>query len=154
MTDLLALVANELQRPVPADIAAMATHLRQELGGAAVLFYGSALRTDSLDGVLDFYILRDEPDDAPRPPWAFLWPRMSYHECAIGDRLIRAKVATMTIGTFEAAASGDTLDTTIWARFAQPGRLLGAVSTGIAQRIADAVCACVRSVHERGSFAP
>ncbi|HWJ68883.1 MAG TPA: hypothetical protein VNS79_02385 [Sphingobium sp.] len=144
MSDLAALVARELQRPVTADIATLATQLRQQLGGAAVLFYGSALRTANLDGVLDFYVLRDEAERTG-PPWAFLWPHVSYHECEIGGRIIRAKVATMGIGTFAAAATGHSLDTTIWTRFAQPARLLVPVSTRVAQAIADAVCACVRT---------
>jgi len=145
MTDLAALVARELQRPVPADIAEIAAQLQQQSSAAAVLFYGSSLRTASLDGVLDFYLLHDEPDAARRTPWAFLWPRVSYHEYAIGGRTIRAKVAAIRIGTFEAAASGDTLDTTIWARFAQPSRLLGAVSPDMARRIVDAICSCART---------
>lgn len=144
MTALPALVAHELRRPAATDIAALAAHLREALGGEAVLFYGSALRTDSLDGVLDFYVLHADPAGS-RPKWAFLWPRVSYHEHEINGRIVRAKVAAMPLATFEAAARGDTLDTTIWARFAQPARLLIAGTADVEQRVVAAVCDCVRT---------
>jgi len=95
----------------------------------AVLFYGSNLRTGSLDGVLDFYVL------LPGPVEKGIWPRVSYHE---RDGL-RAKVATMTLATFAEAAKGALRDTTIWARFVQPSAL--AWSRDPAQR--DAVAAAV-----------
>jgi len=144
MTALAGLVADELRRPAAADIAALATHLRSLLGGEAVLFYGSALRADNLEGVLDFYVLRADPAGT-RPKWSFLWPRVSYHEHEIGGRIVRAKVATMSLATFEATARGNRLDTTIWARFAQPARLLVAATPEIERRVIAAICDCVRT---------
>ena len=48
---------------LPAPVAALAAELAARAGAAtaAVLFYGSALRDDALDGVLDFYVLTDRP---------------------------------------------------------------------------------------------
>ncbi|WP_121115976.1 hypothetical protein [Croceibacterium ferulae] len=89
-----------------------------EAGAAAVLFYGSNLRTGSLDGVLDFYVLTDGPVERG------LWPRVSYREWRHDGRDLRAKIATMHLATFAAAAAGRTLDTTIWARFVQPSALV------------------------------
>ena len=43
-------------RPHPA-VSAFAAHLAQDRNALGVLFYGSNLRTGSLEGVLDFYIL-------------------------------------------------------------------------------------------------
>jgi len=83
-----------------------------------VLFYGSNLRTRSLDGVLDFYVLTDGPVESG------IWPRVSYHEWRDGGHDLRAKVATMTLATFHAAAAGNLIDTTIWARFVQPSALI------------------------------
>jgi hypothetical protein len=144
MTTLRTLVDGELHRPVGSTIHAAAQQLGRSLGGDAVLFYGSALRTDDLDGVLDFYVLRDTGSSS-RPLPDFLWPHVSYHELDIGGQIVRAKVATMPLATFEAAARGSRIDTTIWTRFAQPSRLLVARSATIADRVADAVGASLRT---------
>ncbi len=144
MRPLKALVTEELRRPARSSIVAAARQLGQKLDGQAVLFYGSALRTGDLDGVLDFYVLRaDRPGAQPLPD--FLWPHVSYHELDMDGQIIRAKVATMPLGTFEAAATGDRIDTTIWARFSQPTRLLVAASPETADRVAEAVCAAIRA---------
>ena len=45
-----------------------------EAGALGVLFYGSNLRTGSLEGVLDFYVL------LPGPQRERIWPRVSYRE--------------------------------------------------------------------------
>jgi hypothetical protein len=135
------LVRTGLDQPVRAEILAMASALQRELRGAAVLFYGSALRTGDLDGVLDFYVLRAGKPRRSLVSW--LWPDVSYHEQEIGGRIVRAKVATMPLATFERAARGKTIDTTIWTRFAQPARLLLADDAAIANRIESAVMASI-----------
>ena len=103
-----------LDRPVDPAIAAFARELGEAAGARAVLFYGSNLRTGSLDGVLDFYVL------LPGARETGLWPRVSYREKVAGEVVLRAKIATMALATFAEAARGNTLDTTIWARFVQP----------------------------------
>ena len=117
MSTLAARLGAALERPIDPAVTAFAAHLGEEAGGAAVLFYGSNLRTGSLDGLLDFYILL--PGVCERG----IWPRVSYHEWRHDGAVLRAKVATMTLATFEAAAKGETRDTTIWARFVQPSAL-------------------------------
>lgn len=105
-----------LDRPVPPVIAEVAERLAQEEPGTrTALFYGSNLRSGSLDGVLDFYLLTDRPRERG------LWPRVGYREMVLADgQTARAKVAVVTQETFAAAASGRLLDTTVWARFVQP----------------------------------
>ena len=49
-----------------------------------------------------------------------LWPDVSYHEFEAGGRTYRAKVAAMTLAQFQAAVTGQGMDTTIWTRFVQP----------------------------------
>lgn len=110
-------VKASLSRPVEPVVRAFAAALGEAAGARAVLFYGSNLRTGSLDGVLDFYVL------LPGPVERGIWPRVSYHERDDAGRTLRAKVATMTLETFAAAAGGELLDTTIWARFVQPSAL-------------------------------
>ena len=110
-------IHTSLNTPIDPAVRAFATHLGEAAGALAVLFYGSNLRTGSLDGVLDFYVL------LPGAGETGLWPRVSYHERRRDGLALRAKVATMTLETFAQAASGELLDTTIWARFVQPSAL-------------------------------
>lgn len=145
---LASFVTAELHSQVPAEVEAVARKLREQLGGVAVLFYGSVLRTRALGDLLDFYVLTDfPPDDLQTRRWpGWLWPDVSYHEIDMGDRLIRAKVATMPLRIFERAVTGATMDTTIWIRFAQPCALICAsdpvyearVERSIGQAIATA----------------
>ena len=115
MTDTLAdRIAATLDRPVRDEVAAFARRLGEEAGGVAVLFYGSNLRTGSLEGVLDFYVL------LPGPQRERIWPRVSYREWDHSGIRLRAKIATMSLAQFAQAAGGTSRDTTIWARFVQP----------------------------------
>lgn len=107
------------------------------LGGEAVLYYGSTLRTGDLDAILDFYVLKK--GGAPSLVSRYLWPDVSYHELAFGEQIIRAKVATMPTGTFVRAARDETIDTTIWTRFCQPSRLLIAADEGVAAIVRGAI---------------
>lgn len=111
--DLAALVAASLDRPVVEPARAFAAELARSADVVAVLFYGSNLRTGSLEGVLDFYVLTDGSRERG------LWPRVGYREW----NGLRAKIATMTLATFDAAAADRTIDTTIWTRFVQPAAL-------------------------------
>ena len=111
---LKARVAASLDAPMAPPVRAYAGKLAEEASARAVLFYGSNLRTGELEGVLDFYVL------LPGPQESGIWPRVSYHEWDHDGQVLRAKVATMHLATFHAAAAGDLLDTTIWARFVQP----------------------------------
>lgn len=120
--DLRAYVARALAAPVPPGVRAVADLLATP-STAAILFYGSNLRTGALDGVLDFYVLSDGPRERG------MWPTVSYHEFAIGGHVLRAKVATMTLATFAQAAQGGLVDTTIWTRFVQPAALIRANDT-------------------------
>ncbi len=118
MTALSERISSRLAAPVDPAVSEFARALAEDAGARAVLFYGSNLRTGSLDGVLDFYVL------LPGEERARIWPRVSYHERGHGDVTLRAKVATMALSTFAKAASGELTDTTIWARFVQPSALV------------------------------
>lgn len=102
------------------EVAAYARMLAEEAGALAVLFYGSNLRTGSLEGVLDFYLLM------PGEQQERIWPRVSYREWEHRGETLRAKIATMSLAQFAKAASGRSRDTTIWARFVQPSALIWA----------------------------
>ena len=115
---LAARVEQQLQREVRPEITAFAQALAEEAGAMAALFYGSNLRTGSLEGVLDFYLLM------PGKQIEAIWPRVSYHEREEGGEILRAKVATMSLEKFAEACRGNSRDTTIWARFVQPSTLV------------------------------
>ena len=116
--NLTARVETALDRKVDPAISAFAAHLGEEAQAMAVLFYGSNLRTGSLEGVLDFYVLTYGAAEKG------LWPTVSYREWEHGGQMLRAKIATMTIAKFSDAANGSLIDTTIWARFVQPSALV------------------------------
>ena len=110
-------LADRLEPRLLPPVTHLAGALARETGAAAVLFYGSNLRTGSREGVLDFYVLL--PDGRENR----IWPRVSYREVERGGKVLRAKIATMRLATLERAATGDLLDTTIWTRFVQPSAL-------------------------------
>ena len=126
-------IAQSTQRAVPSEVARYAAILAREAGALAVLFYGSNLRTGSLDGVLDFYVL------LPGPQQERIWPRVSYREIEHGGTTLRAKIATLSLEKFTQAARAETYDTTIWARFVQPSALIW-------QRDEDAAAAVVTAL--------
>jgi hypothetical protein len=141
--DLARLVAGELGVQPPWQAAAMGAEMARRFpDAAAVLFYGSVLRTGDLDGVMDFYVLTRRP----RRGWRglagrLLWPDVSYHEFEAGGRTHRAKVASMTLAQFQRAVTGEGIDTTIWTRFVQPAALVWAADAGVAQGVREAVAA-------------
>lgn len=118
--------------PAVAEFAAM---LARDAGAVAALFYGSNLRTGSLEGVLDFYLLM------PGQQQEKIWPRVSYHEWDFRGQTLRAKVATMALSTFAEAAKGARRDTTIWARFVQPSALVWRADESILGKVTAAITA-------------
>ena len=137
--DLAARVASALDAPVQPAVAAIAAELGEQAGARAVLFYGSNLRTGSLDGVLDFYVL------LPGPQHERIWPRVSYREWDRGGMVLRAKIATMALETFARAAAGRSRDTTIWARFVQPSGLAWAKDEASRADVIEAIASAAET---------
>lgn len=133
--DLAQRIGASLDRSVRDEVAAYAKRLGEEAGALAVLFYGSNLRTGSLEGVLDFYIL------LPGPQRERIWPRVSYREWDHAGERLRAKIATMSLRQFANAAKGLSRDTTIWARFVQPSALVWQANEEARAEVAQALCA-------------
>ena len=128
-------IAARLTPTIDPAVATFAEALARASGARAVLFYGSNLRTGSLDGVLDFYIL------LPGTQESAIWPTVSYHERPHNALILRAKVATMRLATFARAASGELADTTIWARFVQPSALVWAADDAARSDVIAAIAA-------------
>lgn len=135
----------ELATPAPEAVVALAQALVDPSRDAAVLYYGSTLRTGDLSGILDFYRLTRVPHRRGLHGLAerVLWPEVSYHEVLVGERVLRAKVATLPLATFRRAAEGRTLDTTIWARFVQPTQRVWSKDAEAAGAATGAVAAAV-----------
>jgi len=144
-------VDRELRRDLPAAVCEFAARLAERGGDtvAAVLFYGSNLRTGDLDGVLDFYVLVDSLARWHRPGLAALAnrtlpPNVSFEVAGIDGRELRAKAAVLSLAQFSRGMRAGALDTTLWARFAQPAglafvrdataraQLVGAIATALA----------------------
>ena len=149
---MLDLVGAELRAPAPPHAVAFAARLVSAFESpVAVLFYGSVLRTGDLDGVMDFYVLTGQP----RKGWRgavgrVLWPDVSYHEIEHDGRILRAKVASMTLDQFALAARGSEMDTTIWTRFVQPSALVWSSDPEIEPVVIDAVA---EAAHSAARFA-
>lgn len=134
-TALAQRISASLAVPVDPAVAEFAANLARDAGAAAALFYGSNLRTGSLEGVLDFYLLM------PGPQQEKIWPRVSYHEWDYAGQTLRAKVAAMALPTFAEAAGGTRRDTTIWARFVQPSALVWLAEDNLRDTVTGAIAA-------------
>ena len=133
MSALSERISSRLAALVDPAVSEFARALAEDTGARAVLFYGSNLRTGSLDGVLDFYVL------LPGEERVRIWPRVSYHECEHDGVTLRAKVATMALSTFADAALGELTDTTIWARFVQPSALVWQANEAASKEVLAAI---------------
>jgi len=140
----------ELAAAVSPAVQAFAAELAR-LGGdacAAVLFYGSALRTGATDGVLDFYVLLDDLRGWPQSRlavWANIWlpPNVEFRTLEVDGERVRAKIALLRLDQFRRHADRQSLDTTIWARFAQPVALVWARDEAARRQAAAGVAAAV-----------
>ncbi|MEO8724089.1 MAG: hypothetical protein ABI395_11340 [Sphingobium sp.] len=145
--NLKALVAQELAMPVDARATSMAAALaaRYPRVARAVLFYGSCLREKQLDGLmLDFYLIVSDYPAAYGKSWLaranrLIPPNVFPFE---HDGLI-AKYAVLSEADF-ARLSGMEADTvSVWARFAQPSRLLWVADARAQAATVEAVAGAV-----------
>lgn len=140
----------ELAQPAPEGALALAAELARRGGTAtsAVLYYGSALRAGSLEGILDFYVLLDHVDAWPGSLLARLgnrWlpPNVGYLELDHGAQRLRAKFAVMSRAQFAQRLTDASRDTTIWARFCQPALCVWSRSAADREAAAELVAAAV-----------
>ncbi|MGE0683640.1 MAG: hypothetical protein AB7P69_22420 [Candidatus Binatia bacterium] len=92
---------------------------------AAILFYGSCLRGNTLDGVLDFYVLVDSYRAAYASPFltvlnTALPPNVFYLEVQDDRQTLRAKYAVISRADFQHAATLRSVHAIVWGRFCQP----------------------------------
>ena len=143
MTELRALVAEELSQSVDPRVRAMAQAIaaRHAPASRAVLFYGSCLRERELEGrMLDFYLIVSNYRAAYAKRWLALAnrlipPNVFYFET---DGL-SAKYAVLSEADFWRLNGPETRNVSVWARFAQPSRLVWASDQEARTKVIDAV---------------
>ena len=140
---LTQLVRAELATPVDPRVTAMAAAIAAQYPGAsrAVLFYGSCLREVQLDGLmLDFYLIVSDYGDAYDRRWLAAANRLIPPNVFPfqHDGLI-AKYAVLSEADFHRLNRPETRSVSVWARFAQPSRLVWAVDDTAANRAVAAV---------------
>ncbi|HVO00982.1 MAG TPA: hypothetical protein VMT54_02215 [Candidatus Cybelea sp.] len=150
------IIREELERPVSMTIAALAEALRgrHQQAAVAVLFYGSCLRASEAElaeKLPDFYVLVDDYRRAYAKTWlAFanriLPPNVFCVEVDILDRRLRAKYAVISVAQFTHGCSAAARDTSIWARFSQPTRLVWSRDAATSHRVIAACSDAVRTM--------
>jgi hypothetical protein len=137
------LVADELAQPVDPRVTAMAEAIAAKHDGAsrAVLFYGSCLRQQQLEGLmLDFYLIVSDYRTAYDKGWLatanrLIPPNVFYFE----HENLRAKYAVLSDADFARFCSADAPDLSVIARFSQPSRLVWVADYGARLRVESAV---------------
>ncbi|WP_106640080.1 hypothetical protein [Allosphingosinicella vermicomposti] len=149
---LTSLVAAELAEPVQPRVAAMAEAIAALYPGAAraVLFYGSCLRTAELDGqMLDFYLIVSDYRAAYGRRWlatanSLIPPNVFPFE----HHGLAAKYAVLSEADFQRETGLDARSVSVWARFAQPARLVWAKDDEARQKVVESVAQAAPTLFE------
>ncbi len=124
------MVAAELKEPVKPRVAAMAEAIAARYGDAAraVLFYGSCLRTADLDGqMLDFYLIVSDYRAAYGKSWLATANRLVPPNVFPFEHAgLAAKYAVLSQADLMRECGPEARSVSVWARFAQPARLVWA----------------------------
>jgi hypothetical protein len=130
MHSLQQLIAEELAVPALPQVQAFAAHIAAQYPAAAraVLFYGSCLRTEQLDGqMLDFYLIVSDYAAAYDKAWLAKWNRrLPPNVFPVQHDGLTAKVAVLSETDFHDLNRAGASAVSVWARFAQPSRLVWA----------------------------
>lgn len=137
------LVAQELAEPVDHRVSGMAAAIAALYPGAAraVLFYGSCLRERQLEGLmLDFYLIVSDYEAAYGRSWMVAANRLiPPNVYPFQHEGLAAKYAVLSEADFERLNGSETLSVSVWARFAQPSRLVWSADPAAAARAIGAV---------------
>jgi hypothetical protein len=128
MLSLTQLVAEELATPAQTGVAEFARHIAAQYGTAsrAVLFYGSCLRSEQLQGeMLDFYLIVSDYEAAYGKGWLSTWNRrLPPNVFPFQHNGLIAKVAILSERDFHYLNRPAASAVSVWARFSQPSRLV------------------------------
>lgn len=153
---LVSEVASMGSRAVSKDFSILVEELKSRFESSldAILLYGSCLHSDEIgDGVVDFYTVVDDYSNAYQEHYlryfnAWLPPNVFFLEVSRQEKTFRAKYAVISMADFE-KGNQYWFHSYLWARFAQPVRLLYVRNETIRQRVynslAHAVVAFLKS---------
>jgi hypothetical protein len=137
------LVAAELAEPVDPRVTEMAAAIAALYPGSAraVLFYGSCLRERQLEGLmLDFYLIVSDYRAAYGKSWLAAANRLiPPNVFPIENRGLTAKYAVLSEDHFARECDLSARTTSVFARFAQPSRLVWAADETARARVTGAV---------------
>ena len=143
MLSLTQLVADELAIPALPAIQDFAAHIAGVYSSAAraVLFYGSCLRSEQLEGqMLDFYLVVSDYDAAYDTKWLAKWNRLlPPNVFPFQHDGLTAKVAVLSEQDFHDLNRPAASAVSVWARFAQPSRLVWAADDAARTMAAKAI---------------
>ncbi|MDP9413213.1 MAG: hypothetical protein M3Q08_03790 [Pseudomonadota bacterium] len=143
MTGLRELVAAELAEPVDPRVAAIAAAIAARYGAAArvVLFYGSCLRERQLDGLmLDFYLIVSSYREAYGKSWLAAANRLiPPNVFPFAHDGLAAKYAVLSADDFRRECTASARTASVFARFAQPSRLVWSKDEEARRMAAEAV---------------
>jgi hypothetical protein len=156
--DLDATIMAETEQPVHPSVIAFAERIIERVGQGviAVLFYGSCLRRNpdlppDEASLLDFYVLVDRyrsvyPGWLPAVVNTVLPPNVFYAEETVGGQVLRAKYAVISLRQFQRGVSRRSVQPALWARFAQPTRIIHCRSAEAHRAIRDALVTAMRTL--------
>jgi hypothetical protein len=143
VTELASLVEDELTQPVLPEVRVLAQVIAAQYGNAAraILFYGSCLREARLDGLmLDFYLIVSDYRDAYDARWMSTANRLiPPNVFPFAHEGLAAKYAVLSEADFAALTLPSASTVSVWARFAQPSRLVWAADDAARSRAIAAV---------------
>lgn len=147
---LIRQIALETSEAVSEDFIVLAEAMRSRFGTSldAILLYGSCLRSREIgDGIADFYVVvssyhKAYPQNYLRLMNDWLPPNVFYLEVERDEKKFRAKYAVVSMGHFEEGMRR-WFHPYLWARFAQPSRLLHARDDAIRRRIHESLAHAV-----------
>ncbi|MEO5655482.1 MAG: hypothetical protein ABIR00_05805 [Nitrosospira sp.] len=148
--DLISEMASLSSKVVSADFLILVEALKTRFGSSleAVLLYGSCLRSHEIgDGVVDFYAVVNSYSEAYPERYlavlnAWLPPNVFFLEASAQEKKFRAKYAVVSMADFEQGTQ-HWFHPYLWARFAQPSRLLYARDETVRMRVNRALAHAV-----------
>ncbi|WP_373475936.1 hypothetical protein [Sphingorhabdus sp.] len=143
MHSLTQLVADELAIPAHPQVQAFAAHIARQYPNAAsaVLFYGSCLRSKQLEGqMLDFYLIVSSYEATYTQKWLATWNhRLPPNVFPFQHDGLVAKVAVLSEADFHDLNRPAASAVSVWARFAQPSRLVWSTDAAARVSVANAI---------------
>ncbi|SDW54068.1 hypothetical protein [Nitrosomonas communis] len=147
---LVEIIASQNAQTVSPDFEYLTEALKQRFADSldAIILYGSCLHTSNLsEGIADFHVLVNDYRNAYAKRYlaylnAWLPPNVFYSEVNQQEKIFRAKYAVFSTADFE-YGNRHWFHPYLWARFAQPARLLYARDDFIRQRVNVAMAQAV-----------